>query len=138
MPVFTIVDKFTSSSSDDYNNDSDFIQHIVLSGHTSYASLMNLADSDNIASWAAIKDSCAAILQSSTYSNFDQSEQSIMRSTDWPADSAQDVAYHHMYRKEIEKLNAFGAFRITPYVRRNIRRGTFRDSDGNNWGSDSA
>lgn len=135
MPVFTIVDKFTSSSSDDYNNDSDFIQHIVLSGHTSYASLMNIADSDNVASWAAIKDSCAAILQSSTYSNFNESEQSIMRSTDWPSETGYDDNYHLMYREEMNKLNIDGAFRITQYVRRHIRYGPQPDSDGNNWGN---
>ena len=135
MGVFTIVDRFTSSVSDDYDNDSDFIQNIVLGGHTSYANLMNLADSDGIASWSTIKDSCAAILQTSTYTNFSSEDQSIERSTDWPADSDEDITYHHMYRDEIDKLNANGAFRVTPYVRRQIRRGLFPDSDGNNWGA---
>ena len=135
MAVFTIVDRFTSSVSDDYNNDSDFVQHIILSGHTSYLSSMNVADSDGIASWASIKDSCAAILQASTYANFNNEDQSIERSTDWPADSDEDVTYHHMYSDEIQKLNANGAIRVTPYVRRQIRRGLFPDSDGNNWGA---
>ena len=134
MPVFTIVDKFTSSSSDDYNNDSDFIQNIVLGGHTSYASLMNLADSDNIALWMAKKDDWAVILQSSTYSNFNQSEQSIMRSTDWPAEHASDENYYMNYREQLNKLNIDGAFRQAPYVRRVIRYGPHADSDGNNWG----
>ena len=135
MAVFKIDDKFTSSVSDDYNNDSDFIQHIVLSGHTSYASVMSLADSDNVASWMAIKDSCAAILQTSTYTNFNSEDQSIERSTNWPGDSPNDSTYFSMYRAEIDKLNPSGSFRTTTFVRRTIRVGTGVDSDGNNWGS---
>ena len=53
MAVMKIDDKFTSSTSDTYTNDSDFIQNIVLSGHTSYSSLMAIADSDNISAWKA-------------------------------------------------------------------------------------
>ena len=134
MAVFTIVDKFTSSSSDDYNNDSDFIQNIVLGGHTSYASLMDIADSDMVYAWMAIKDSCAAILQSSTYSNFSQSDQSILRSTNWPAEHDRDESYFMNYREQLNKLNADGTFRQTQYVRRVIRYGPHLDSDGNNWG----
>jgi len=135
MAVYKIDDKFTSSSSDDYDNDSDFIQHIVLSGHTSYTSLMDVADSDNVASWSTIKDSCATILQSSTYSDFDVDNQTIMRSTNWPGDSANDSTYHDNYRAEIQKLNQDGAFRTIGFVRRTIRLGDQIDSDGNNWGT---
>ena len=135
MSHFGIDDRFTSSVSDDYDNDSDFIQHIVLSGHTSYASVMSLADSDNVASWMAIKDSCAAILQTSTYTNFNSEDQSIERSTNWPGDSSNDSTYFSMYRAEIDKLNPSGSFRIMPCIRRTIRIGNQTDSDGNNWGS---
>jgi hypothetical protein len=145
MAVFKIDDIFTSSVSDEYDNDSDFIQHIVLGGHTSYASLFSVADSDGISSWAALKDSCASILQSSTYFNFNNADQSIERSTNWPADSANleewdmsrvanDSTYYEMYRAEIPKLNISGSFRTTPYVRKTIRIGDQSDSDGNNWG----
>ena len=138
MAVFKIDDRFTSSVSDDYDNDSDFIQNIVLSGHTSYASLFSVADSDGISSWAAIKDSCASVLQTSTYSNFSSADQSIVRSTDWPADVPHYSACYEMFRVEIPKLNASGSFRITPFVRRTLRVGNNVDSDGNNWGESEA
>jgi len=134
VAVYKIDDKFTSSSSDDYDNDSDFIQHVVLGGYTSYASLMDVADSDNVASWMALKDSCATILDASTYSEFDVENQSIIRTTNWPADSANDSTYHDNYRAEIGNLNTDGAFKTIPYVRRTIRMGNQTDSDGNNWG----
>jgi hypothetical protein len=135
MAGYKVEDKFTSSISDSYDNDSDFIQNIVLSGHTSYASLMDLADSDNVSAFASIKDSCAGILQTATYSEFDQSNQSIMRAINWPGDSADDMHYYNAYRDIIPQLNQNGSFRTLNYVRRMIRMGTEADSDGNNWGA---
>jgi len=135
MAIFKIEDKFTSSDSTQYNNDSDFIQNIVLSGHTSYASLMSVADSDNISVFDALKDSCAAVLQTAVYSEFDQSNQHIMRLVNWPADSAGDPSYYNAYRDTIQLLNGNGGFRTTKYVRRMIRMGLEPDSDGNNWGA---
>ena len=135
MAVMKIDDKFTSSISDTYSNDSDFIQNIVLSGHTSYTSLMAVADSDGISAWNTIKDSCAGILNTATYSNFDQANQTIVRSVEWPADSDYDLSYYDNYREKLQMLNANGAFRTTPYVRRMLRMGVFRESDGNNWGA---
>ena len=133
--VYTVVDKFTSNTSDTYNNDSDFIQNIVLSGHTSYASLMDLADSDNNSSFNSIKDSCAAIIQTATYSEFSSSDQSIVRTIDWPSDSADDNTYYNNYRETVMSLNANGIFREIKYVRRLLRLGLAPDSDGNNWGA---
>ena len=129
------ADKFTSTSSDDYTNDSDFIQHIVMGGHTSYASLMQLADSDNLSAYSAIKDSCAAILETSTYTEFDQVNQTIVRTTIWPADSDNDHTYYFNYRNILDQLNPLGSFCETPYTRLNIRHGVVTDSAGNNWGA---
>jgi len=135
MAGYKVEDKFTSSISDSYDNDSDFIQHIVLSGHTSYASLMNVADSDNVSAFTAIKDSCAGVLQTAVYSEFDQENQSIMRTINWPGDSTDDMRYYNAYRDTIPQLNENGAFRTLNFVRRMIRMGTEADSDGNNWGA---
>ena len=133
--AYTVVDKFTSNTSDTYNNDSDFIKNIVLSGHTSYASLMNLADSDNSNDFNSIKDSCAVIIQTAVYSEFSSSDQTIVRTIDWPGDSADDNTYYNNYREKIMGLNPFGIFRVTPFVRRLLRLGDGVDSDGNNWGA---
>jgi len=131
-----IDDKFTSTSSDDYSNDSDFIQHIVLSGHTSYASVMKTSDSDNVSEFMSIKDSCAAILDNSTYAEFDQVNQTIVRTTLWPpGDSDQDWVYFHKYRSLVDQLNPLGTFRQVQYTRDTIRLGTNVDSAGNNWGN---
>ena len=135
MAYFTVVDKFTSNTSDTYNNDSDFIQNIVLSGHTSYASLMNLADSDNNSSFNSIKDSCAVIIQTAVYSEFSSSDQTIVRTIDWPGDNADDSTYYNNYRETVMGLNANGIFREIKYVRRLLRLGLAPDSDGNNWGA---
>ena len=131
---YTVEDKFTSSISDSYDNDSDFVQHIVLSGHTSYASIMNVADSDGVGAFDSIKDSCSAILQTAVYSEFDNENQSIMRKVIWPGDSDTDKAYYNAYRDIIPQLNENGAFRTLTYVRRIIRFSGEADSDGNNWG----
>ena len=133
---YRVEDKFTSSIADSYDNDSDFVQHILLSGHTSYTSLMNVADSDNVSAFDSIKDSCAAILQTAVYSEFDEENQSIMRKIIWPGDSDTDKAYYKAYRDPPPQLNENGAFRTLNYVRRIIRFSGEPDSDGNNWGVD--
>ena len=130
-----IDDLFTSTSSDDYNNDSDFIQHIVMSGHTSYADIAVLGDSDNNGAMKAMRDSCTAILTAGTYSNFSADNQTIERSTIWPSDSANDHMYYNRYRQEVHNMNINGVFRIVPYVRSVLRVSGDTDSAGNNWGN---
>ena len=75
------------------------------------------------------------LLNTATYSNFDQANQTIVRSVEWPADSDYDLSYYDNYREKLQLLNANGSFRTTPYVRRMLRMGVFRESDGNNWGA---
>lgn len=130
-------DRFTSSSSDDWDNDSDFIQKICMSNHTSYVGVLATGDSDNIAGYLAMRDSCAAILDASTWSNFSAENQTIERTTMWPSDSANDHIYHNRWRTEIDRLNPNGSFRTCDYIRRTLRMSSniHNDSDGNNWGN---
>ena len=128
----TVVDKFTSSSSDDYNNDSDFIQQIVKSGHTSYSDILsNIVDSDVATSdFLAMRSAVGTILDAATYSDFSASDQHIYRTAVW--DNADQYVN---YRDEMVKLDVNGPFRTVDYLRRLIRHSGSTDSDGNNWGA---
>lgn len=128
----TVVDKFTSSSSDDYNNDSDFIQQIVKSGHTSYADILsNIVDSDKASSeFLNIRSAVGTILDATTYFDFNAADQHIYRTAVWD-----DVDQYMNYRDEMIKLSIDGPFRRVEYLRRMIRHSASTDSDGNNWGA---
>ena len=128
----TVVDKFTSSSSDDHNNDSDFIHQIVKSGYTSHADILNnIVDSDEASSeFLNIRSAVGTILDATTYFDFNAADQHIYRTAVWD-----DVDQYMNYRDEMIKLSIDGPFRRVEYLRRMIRHSASTDSDGNNWGA---
>ncbi len=128
----TVVDKFTSSSSDDHNNDSDFIHQIVKSGYTSHADILNnIVDSDEASSeFLNMRSAVGTILDAATYFDFNAADQHIYRTSIW--DNADQYVN---YREEMVKLDVNGPFRTVDYLRRMIRHSASTDSDGNNWGA---
>lgn len=127
----TVVDKFISSSSDDYDNDSDFIQQIVKGGYTSHSSMLNgIVDSDGATSdFLTMRSAVGVVLDAATFSDFSAADQSIYRTTVWNNDDQ-----YVDYREEVINLDINGPFRTVDYIRRLIRHSSSTDSDGNNWG----
>jgi len=128
----TVVYKFTSSSSDDWNNDSDFAQQIIRSGYSSHAKgFADIGDSDTPTSaFNDMKSAVTTILDAATFSDFSAADQVLYRTTVW--DSQEQWSN---YRNELAKLDVEGPFRNVDYIRRLIRHSGSEDSDGNNWGA---